>query len=1351
MLSSLQSRFKTSAAAIMAFGAVAYTTSCINDIDRTQPDKIEKCVFYANGCDGDARTPAEYQFAKTVIDVPSTHGGSFVGYTSDVNRVVFEITEDTLFVYRSQPWLLTNNAEEDGPRADDYIASGSAEGYGSGAAIAAFPITAHFDVQRGYNPATGEQNNVLEENMTDRPWYDRQYMRVDWSMNQIVDLDIFGLGSTTPNNVTVTPQTDGSRNLGNEATQVGHEYVDFVQNWSVGGEIIPGSQSWGWGAQGVPWCLIYGDQDCAGGTIKVRYSFSKVVESGYKPLNYEDTRMGKFGLFRTERYLHDQDYGTTESAVIRLGHRWNMWKDWSCHDEEADFPFANCTVDNIKPIVYHVNEDMPDYLIEASRDVGEKWDIAFKEAIVAGTGWDASRLDNTTVFAVCENNPVQAGDPDYCGAAGDNPQMGDVRYSFLYYIPEDHKSSPLGYGPSHADFMTGELFAGMAYFYGSPARWIARRAIDIFMYDEGLLDIPALTSGDLQRQHVGLLQGEDITTQLIRSRGPLDLDRAEELAERIDLKGKAALLKQQIQSGEAAVDYSEVMKERLKDSDLNSLFASIDEIKKGAGIATLDGEELPAEMFSADKLFGEDLFQVDDARINRFANKRTHMISKTEALDEIFLGFDERYVPLFEEIRERFLDADGVLDEEGATRFIEQRIFIDTQLHEVGHTLGIRHNFAGSADTINFDREWWTLRSAGGNIQGNIMAPEFSVTDPTAFDDSIRQGMRSLQSTAVMEYMSSYGTDTTMGVYETALLKYAYFDAVEIFDTDDPNVNIDKERQELLRPGALHYTFYPDLVSDAPNLEDKFDAIYSRKHINFRKANPDDGVFEVPYKFCSDEYVTGSKECDRWDQGADNYERSIKRINDYRSYYFLDAFKRDRLNFGSSPFDYLSRIFNRTFKPLTNQYKHWVNEEFIVRSDEPCIYYIDGQRVEEGRLFDAEDPLAQFACGIAGFASAADAVNMFSEVISTPNVGCYARLQPGCYEGPAGSSTDGGMSNRDAIVLRDSSPAVCNIVQPAAGNVLFQIEDNSSYQHIGDTTECPKDANGDITFEVTDVNTGNVISDTVVEIPLGPGKPARTLYDRDQYGYYFYQKPTVMGSWWEKWMAVKALYDHDTNFIGVDASADTASFLISLATVFGDDIDNLVGSSIGEASENYGPMIQNGEVIFPAQIALFQNDIDRSDLANIPTVNPDQEYTYRLIAMSNAAYQSAWIADTFTFSEGLRVMSCLTESCLEVPANLKSDPSRYVQVQDPVTGETWYAVKTNRDLGQSGDKVYSPGYDLLRAVKDEFYVGGATGPGVDLLPGVGFGPRGEFRFLKIMNQNYRMFGHTTVGSGDANL
>ena len=47
-----------------------------------------------------------------------------------------------------------------------------------GSPVAVYPIIKHFDIIRDFNTSTGEQSNVLVENSSLKPWYEREYMRV---------------------------------------------------------------------------------------------------------------------------------------------------------------------------------------------------------------------------------------------------------------------------------------------------------------------------------------------------------------------------------------------------------------------------------------------------------------------------------------------------------------------------------------------------------------------------------------------------------------------------------------------------------------------------------------------------------------------------------------------------------------------------------------------------------------------------------------------------------------------------------------------------------------------------------------------------------------------------------------------------------------------------------------------------------------------------------------------------------------------------------------------------------------------------------------------------------------------
>ena len=145
----------------------------MGDVDRTQPGKLKKSVF-----------EHEWYYRQTVIGVPFTTGITFIGEQSILERVRWEISEEFLTAYRSYERVENSEVPSQLPGT-----------HYQGAPIAAFRITSHFDVSRTYNEATGEQTNLINENNYDRPWYDRDYIRVDWSQNLLANFDFMAGGS----------------------------------------------------------------------------------------------------------------------------------------------------------------------------------------------------------------------------------------------------------------------------------------------------------------------------------------------------------------------------------------------------------------------------------------------------------------------------------------------------------------------------------------------------------------------------------------------------------------------------------------------------------------------------------------------------------------------------------------------------------------------------------------------------------------------------------------------------------------------------------------------------------------------------------------------------------------------------------------------------------------------------------------------------------------------------------------------------------------------------------------------------------------------------------------------------
>ena len=241
------------------------------------------------------------------------------------------------------------------------------------APIVAYPILDHVDIQREYNAQTGEQTNVIVENSTDRPWNERQYMRVDWSSPQVTNFQFI----SSPSDVRVesssyVPESENDEDSFHlERDIFGRAiYFDFTERLFVEPNI-----------NGCILNLFNNDiGDCSAAEIRVRSSFAKVDEereARYAPLEYDDVRQGEFGLFRTERPSYDRRRGVTYSGLSLLASRHDLWE--AGLDEDGDLiPYEDRT---LRPITYYLSPDFPEDLIPTTELMADEYDAVFKEIV----------------------------------------------------------------------------------------------------------------------------------------------------------------------------------------------------------------------------------------------------------------------------------------------------------------------------------------------------------------------------------------------------------------------------------------------------------------------------------------------------------------------------------------------------------------------------------------------------------------------------------------------------------------------------------------------------------------------------------------------------------------------------------------------------------------------------------------------------------------------------------------------------------------------------------------------------------------------------------------------------------
>ncbi len=385
-----------------------------------------------------------------------------------------------------------------------------------GSPLAVYPIADHFDLKYDYNPGTGEPTNVLEENGSDRYWYEREFMRVNWSESQVVNFE-FSLSSIIKaqmEDLMVTqdivissfegeaaPEEEQFRIFRNEAEVP--TYFDYVSRHILS---APKAFYEYWG-QDIPICVFYpfylgGVFECNSEEIKVRTAFMKVnPDDDYAPVQYDDHVMDKFGYFRQERQFYDEQYETTYTGVIRHIQRWDIWDKHPVKaDGTPDYSQANPV-----PIVYYLSEDFPRDLVPAANQLAKDWARPFNQVVEFYKGKEAVPAEG--MFILCENNNTTAQaalaagqavaqfESDYCKDMDYVKMVGDIRYSYLFSVVPPASNGLLGYGPSSADPLTGKILSANAYVYDAGVNLQANRAADLVELMAGYVDPASFAMG----------------------------------------------------------------------------------------------------------------------------------------------------------------------------------------------------------------------------------------------------------------------------------------------------------------------------------------------------------------------------------------------------------------------------------------------------------------------------------------------------------------------------------------------------------------------------------------------------------------------------------------------------------------------------------------------------------------------------------------------------------------------------------------------------------------------------------------------------------------------------------------
>ncbi len=393
---------------------------------------------------------------------------------------------------------------------------------------------------------------------------------------------------------------------------------------------------------------------------------------------------------------------------------------------------------------------------------------------------------------------------------------GDIRNSMIVLVEDPVASSIIGYGPQTEDPVTGEIIsARTVMFLGTIKKYIK------YTYDEIIREKRSAKVEKLKASSITLSDTLKQNVLALKSTGKVF--GASDLADQVMSK-------------------------------INSTQKSLEQNNKKISVGLLDQNSVrivkDLKNYTANKnpeYSGRDLKSqlkyMNEAKNCAFA----------PAIEGASGGISQK---LMAQISDDAKPWENLTDseKEKVIAIILPEIWVPTLIHEMGHNLGLRHNFAASEDKANYLSQE-ELQKIGSDHQ--------------------------IPFSSVMDYGNDLKTLPVLGKYDIAALKFGYLRQVEVQSGDQTQMT--------------------DVTETLQKLNPQLETV---------------GLKVKQYQYCTDENLGINAGCKQFDLGSSYTEIVQNLIKDYEDGYTKRNLRDGRANMSlADDLTYVSRI-NRTFKEL---------------------------------------------------------------------------------------------------------------------------------------------------------------------------------------------------------------------------------------------------------------------------------------------------------------------------------------------------------------------------------------------------------------------------------------------------